>query len=81
MLVPIKNEFRKKKILKERYLSKTKCSNLLAKNKFSTLIVYLNDSNITVVIKLSVESNITGKYQLKNNLGQREYLKHNYKAK
>ena len=56
-----KNEFRKKEILNARFLSKTKCFKLLAKNKLLRLNEHLNDSNITVVIKLSVMSNITGK--------------------
>ena len=52
---------------------------LLAKNRVLRLIVYLNESNTMVVVKLSVESNITGIKLLRNNLGKREYLKHNNK--
>ena len=35
--------------------------NLLDKNRVSRLILYLNNSNVTVFIKLCIESNILGK--------------------
>ena len=61
MLVPKKNEFRKKEILNPDIFLKQSDSSLLAENRVLRFIVYLKDSNITVLIKLSVESNIKGK--------------------
>ena len=51
-------------------------SSLLAKNRVLRLIVYLNESNTMVVVKLSVESNITGIKLLRNNMVRRKSLKH-----
>ena len=56
-----KHEFRKKEILNPDVFLKQSDSSLLAEITVLRLIVYLKDSNITVLIKLSVESNITGK--------------------
>ena len=79
-MVPIKKmNFVRGKFLTPDFFLKQSDLSLLAKNRVLRLIVYLNESNSMVVVKLSVESNITGIKLLRNNLGKREYLKHNNK--
>ena len=62
MLVPIKKmNFVRRKFLTPDIFHKQSDSSLLAENRVLRFIVYLKDTNITVLIKLSVESNIKGK--------------------
>ena len=77
MLVPIKKmNFVRGKFLTPDFFLKQSDLSLLAKNRVLRLIVYLNESNTMVVIKLSVESNITGIKLLRNNMVRRKSLKH-----
>ena len=52
--------FLRNKLLTPEFFVKENDSSLLAKNRLLSLIVYINNPNITIFVKFCIDSNITG---------------------